>query len=295
MTGVVVLEHVTRVTPLGVRFRDLATDAFVSWGIAAEVYPEGQPEIRRSGLVNRADVFVFNNLPSLRDVEFGRGDDAYWAAQTPRYPFVLDVRDNQSRYLPFTLSVTLPVRRLLGFLVNSPLSSPLTVQASSSTQSLPLFSAPSRPAPDGMGVLRAEIVDVITGEPAAWAVLEARGPGQPLATGMADEAGRVMLPVPYPKPIVTLASPGSPAMPLTGQAWPVDFTVRYRRRTPVPLVPDLADVLTQPPATSWRDTAATVPLAQTTLRFGRDGVIASLTGLGLPSPNLLITPAVSPP
>jgi hypothetical protein len=295
MTNVVVLEHVTRVTPLGVRFRDLATNAFVSWGIAAEVYPEGQAEIRRSGLVNRADVFVFNNLPSLREIEFGAGDDAYWAAQTPRYPFVLDVRDNESRYLPFTLSVQLPVRRLLGFLVNSPLSSPLTLQTSSSTQSLPLFSAPSRPAPDGMGVLRAEVVDVTTGERAAWAVLEARGPGQPLATGMADEMGRVMLPIPYPKPIVTLASPGSPAMPLTEQSWPIDFTVRYRRRTPVPRVPDLADVLTQPAATAWRDTGATVPLTQIALRFGRDAVIASETAPGVPSPRLLITPAVSPP
>ena len=295
MIRVAVLEHLTRVTPLGVRFRDTATAGFVSWGLSAEVYPAGHPERRIRGIVNRSDVFVFQNLPGLREIEFGAGDNAFWAAQPPRFPFVLEVSDTQGRFLPFALNVLLPVRRLLGLAINSPISSPLTQQISSSRETLPVFSAPSRLALDGMATLRAEIVDRITGTPAAWAVVEAKGPGQALSTGLADENGGLMLPLSYPKPVITLGSPGSPPMPITGQTWPIDFTVRYRRREPVPAVPDLADVLTQPAATAWRDVAATVPLTQVTLQFGREAVLASLTGAGLPSPNLFITPAGSPP
>jgi hypothetical protein len=295
MNRVAVLEHLTRVTPLGVRFRDAATSGYVSWGLTAEVYPSGQPERRTSGVVNRSDVFAFQNLPGLREIEFGAGDDAFWTAHPPQFPFVLEVSDTQGRFLPFALNVLLPVRRLLGYQVNSPLSSPLSGQSSSSRAALPIFSAPSRAALDGLGTLRAEIVDVATGAPAAWAVVEAKGPGQALVTGVADEGGRVMLPLPYPKPVVTLGSPGSPALPITGQSWSIDITVRYRRRTPVPAVPDLGDLLTQPGATAWRDTAATVPLTQATLEFGRDVVLASLTGANLPAAHLFITPAGSPP
>ena len=48
MTSVDVLDRVTLVTPLGVRFLDGATGAFVSGGLSAEVYPKGQPDRRTS-------------------------------------------------------------------------------------------------------------------------------------------------------------------------------------------------------------------------------------------------------
>ena len=294
MTGVEVLDRFTRVTPLSVRFLDGATGAYVTGALSVEVYPKGEPDRRTRAIVNRASVFTFRNLPSLSRIERGAGDAAFWAAETPRYPFVLDVRDADDLFLPFTLDVLLPARRILGIAFNSPASSPLASQTGSSSQSLPVFSSPARAIPDAMGALRAEIVDSGTGAPAAWAVLEARGPGQALATGLADGAGRVLLPLPYPKPIVTLGSPGSPSLPLTSQTWPIDFTVRYRRRVPARAIPDLADVLTQPAATAWKDVARTTAWTHATLRFGRDLVLASVTGGGAASPTLLITPAGSP-
>jgi hypothetical protein len=294
MTSVGVLERVTIVTPLGVRFLDGATGAYVTGALSVEVYPKGEPDRRTRAIVTRTSVFVFRDLPSLSQIERGAGDAAFWAAETPRYPFVLEVRDGDDRFLPFTLDVLLPARRLLGIAFNSPPSSPLASQTSSSSESLPVFSSPARAIPDAMGALRAEIVDSGTGAPAAWALVEAKGPGQPIATGLADAAGRVMLPLPYPKPVVTLGSPGSPSLPLTAQTWPIDFTVRYSRGVSIPTVPDLAAVLAQPAATVWRDVARTTPLTQGTLRFGRDLVLASVTGAGTPSSTLLITPAGSP-
>lgn len=291
MTDIAVLERVVRVTPLGVRLRDVATGSFVTDGLTADVYPRVEPERRTRAIVNRASVFVFNGLPGMSEVERGSGDEPYWAAQVPRYPFVLDVQDLQRRFLPFTLNVLLPVRRLLTFGFGSPLTSPLSSPLAAADRWLPIYSSPSRSLPDGMGAVRAEIVDSGTGQPAAWALLEAKAPGQLIATGMTDAAGRVFLPLTYPKPIVTLGSPGSPSLPVTSQTWAIDFTVRYSRAVPPPAAPDLAAALAQPAATVWQDVARTTPWTQATLRFGRELVLASLRTTGEPSPTLLITPA----
>jgi len=306
MTSVAVLEQLSIVTPLAVVFRDEATLGFYSDGLSAVVYPLGEPERTVSGVVNRSGVFVFRNLPGLRQVEQWSGDADFWAAQTPRFDFVLEARDTAGRFLPWSLGVKLPQRHLLsvdlvsgmdaGSPPSSPLPSPSNTQTGSDTAFLPLFSAASRPAPEGMGVLRAQLWDASAGEPAAWALIEAKAGEQRTVTGMADADGRVMLPLPYPKPALSLGSSlGSPlgsGGPINQQSWPVAFTVRYRRRTPVPRLPDLVDVLLQPPVTAWQETSRTTAWTSATLRFGRDLVLASRadSGGGAGPSTLLITP-----
>ncbi|MBV8519275.1 MAG: hypothetical protein JO197_17910 [Acidobacteria bacterium] len=281
---VIVLERVPMLTPLAVRFRDEATREYASSSLLVQAYPEGLPELRTSGLANPSGIFVFRDLPWMRDVEHGDGDDAFWATQTTR-TFIVEVRDLGGLYLPCWFSVEVPHRGVFGIdYATSPPAAPF----------VPLFSAPTRNAPDGMGVLRAELIDAETGEPAAWALVEAKAGEQRLVTGMADAQGRVMLPLFYPKPVITLGSPGSVNTPLTQQTWAVDFTVRYRRRTPVPALPDLVDVLTQPPATAWEETSPLTPWTQTTLQFGRELRLSTHAGGGA-TPTLLITPAGSPP
>ncbi|MEO8380043.1 MAG: hypothetical protein ABI779_10310 [Acidobacteriota bacterium] len=290
MTSVAVLERLSIVCPLGVRFRDEATGSFVTDSLSVTVWPAAQPEQRTSGITNNGTVFVFRNLPGLREVERGDGDGAYWAAQTPRFAFVLEVRDRAGRYLPYRLPIQLPQRRILGIDLTSPLSSPLAMQIGLEEGSLPLFSAPSRSALDGLGTLRAELLDTGTQRPAAWALVEAKAGEQRLVTGMADHEGRVMLPLFYPKPVITLGSPGSGNTPLTQQTWSVDFTVRYRRREPVPEIPDLVDVLTQPAATAWEQSSPLTGWTQATLQFGRELRLATASG-GVGTSTLLITPA----
>jgi len=292
MTSVVVLEQISIVTPLAVVFRDEATLGFFSDGLSAVVYPLGEPERTVIGVVNRSGVFVFRNLPGLRAVEQGSGDADFWAAQMPRFDFVLEARDIAGRFLPWSLGVKLPQRHLLGigFDAGSPPASPLTGQTGSDTAFLPLFSAASRPAPEGLGVLRAELWDADAGEPAAWALIEAKAGEQRTVTAMADADGRVMLPLPYPKPALTLGSPLGSGGPINQQSWPVAFTVRYRRRVPAPLIPNLVDVLLQPPVTAWQETSRTTAWTSATLRFGRDLVLASRADGGGASSTLLITP-----
>jgi hypothetical protein len=294
MTSVAVLERLSIVCPLGVRFRDEATSAYITDSLSVIVYPASQPELRTSGVSNNGSVFVFRNLPGLRGVEHGDGDSAYWTAQTPRFDFVLEVHDRAGRYLPYSLAIKLPQRRILTIEVTSPLSSPPAMQAGREEGSLPLFSSASRSALDGLGVLRTELHDAGTGLPASWALVEARTGEQRLVTGMADREGRVMLPLFYPKPVITLGSPGSSNTPLTQQTWAVDFTVRYRRREPVPEIPDLVDVLTQPAATAWEQTSPLTVWTRATLQFGRELRLATASG-GAGTATLLITPAGSPP
>ena len=289
MTRVDVLETLSIVTPLAVRLRDEATLAFVSDGLSATVHPPGVPELAVSGTINRAGLFVFRNLPGLRRIEQGSGDAGFWAANPPQAGFVLEVGDAAGRFLPWSLGVKLPQRSVLGLGLTSPPASPVTVQTGGETASLPLYSAPSRPAPEGLGVLRAELWDADADEPAAWALIEARAGEQRRVTGMADAGGRVMLPLPYPKPPSELGSPLGGGGPVTRLSWPVAFTVRYRRRSPVPRVPDLADVLTQPPVTAWQETSRTTPWTSATLSFGRDLVLASSASGGGASSTLLIT------
>jgi len=290
---VAVLERLSLVTPLGVRFRDEATGSYVGDALSVVVYPAGQPELRTSGIVNPSSIFVFRNLPGLRDLEFGEGDTAYWN-DAPRFDFILEVVDRANRYLPFQLPIQLPQRRILGIELTSPLSSPLAMQIGLEEGFLPLFSSPSRASLDGLGVMRAELVDGGTGLPASWALLEAKAGEQRLVTGMADRQGRVMLPLFYPKPVITLGSPGNTNTPLAQQTWAVDFTVRYRRREPVPDIPDLVDVLTQPAAQAWEQTSPLSAWTQATLQFGRELRLATTAG-GVGTSTLLITPAGSPP
>jgi len=294
VTAVTVLERLSMVCPLGVRFRDEATGSYIADSLSVVVYPAEQPELRISGVPNPSSIFVFRNLPGMREVEHGSGDSEYWSAQTPRFDFVLEVVDRAGRYLPFQLPVQLPQRRILGIELTSPLSSPLSFQVGNEEGSLPLFSSAARPAVDGMGVLRAQLLDAGTELPAAWALVEAKAGEQRLVTGMADREGRVMLPLFYPKPVITLGSPGTSNTPLTQQTWAVDFTVRYRRREPVPEIPDLVDVLTQPVATAWEQISPLTGWTQATLQFGRELRLATAAG-GAGTSALLITPAGSPP
>ena len=147
MTASRVLERLTMVTPLGVRFRDEATGAYVTDALSVKVYPKGQPERRTQ---RRLEPRERVRLPEPSGAAVGSSRAAATRitgrAETPRYPFVLEVRDGDARYLPFTLDDPAAARRLLGIELASPLSSPLTSQTGSRARALPLFSSPARAA-----------------------------------------------------------------------------------------------------------------------------------------------------
>lgn len=254
-------ERLSIVAPLGVRFRDRATGDIVSDGLDAFVWPAGAPERAVRGVENRAGAFAFFGLPGMRAVEQGSGDSDFWDAPSPQSPFVLALRDRLGRFLPLRLAVQLPARGFLGLSTADPADVP-PVQTSGPLASMPLASAPSRTPLQAMAVLHATLFDAAHGEAAAWAVVEAAAGDQTTVTGIADGSGTVMLPMPWPTPILTTSS-GPPPPPLSGQTWQVTVSVRYRRRVPPPEVPDLAEILSQP----------RVQTSTAELSFGRELVL----------------------
>ena len=296
-----VLERLSILAPLGIRFRDTVSQALIADGLIVTAYPFSSPLRRVQGFPNRSGTYVLHNLPGMRDIEQGAGDEEFWANLPPKRPFVVEVVDANRRFQPFSLTVDLPVRGLLTLecLLGSP--------PDAGMPAIPLYSAPARTAPGAMAVLRTTLAvpqaplhpqDPLTTLPAAWAMLEVHSAGQPPVRGFADAQGRVALIFPYPEPLDFADDPEDPTslaagLPLTEQIWAVQLQAMYTPLLPVPPIPDLCAILMQSPAQLWQDSAQTQQLAEVQLRFGQELVVRSHdTATGQPLSNLFITPTV---
>jgi hypothetical protein len=279
-TATRVLERITRLAPLGIRFWDEVSARVVSDGLVVEVYASGDSERRTAARPNRSGVFVLPHLPGSRDPSFelGTGDAAFWQRLQPR-PHVLEVNDRTGCFQPFTLDHPAPSRML---------AMPACLPPANM---VPLFSTPARPVPEGMAVVRADLVHVpvqAAPVPASWAVLEVRVPGHPPARGVADREGRVAVIFPWPGPIAGPARPASPPH-ASGSLWDQEWAVRldafYDPVAPAPCLPDLCRTLTQRAAMLWTDSIGTRPLPDQTLRYGQESIAGAL----------FVTTAGSPP
>jgi hypothetical protein len=191
----------------------------------------------------------------------------------------VSVRDPERRFLPFTFEADLPFRGLFELPCESPPHSPLAGRVGA----LPVFSTAWRPIPAGATVARAQLVDAVTGKPAASALLEVTVAGATFR-GLADARGNVVVVLPYPEPAGSIGSPpGGTAVPFTQQRWPVTVACSYGRVGSPPDPPDLCHVLEQPPAAL--DVAGPLELA-----YGRELVLRAAAGS-----EVHVTPAVSPP
>ena len=323
-----VIARLTRTAPLGLRFWDEVTGKLVGDGLAVTAYPPSNPWRRIEAVVNRAGVYVLAGLPVLREVEFGNGevalpngspakatlkDDEFWNSPPAKATFKIEVVDTWRRFQPFLLTIQAPVEKIVTW------HDPTLTSPPESSQGIPLYSAASRSAPAAMAVLRAEMRewksgDNHEGEPASWAVLEARVAGQQIAQGFADEKGRVALFLAYPPPVThqlgsppAISAPGNEGPSLRDQKWSIELSARFDKLSPrppfpdpppdlVPVLPELVDVLSQSPATLWADTRRDEVLTETVLSFGQEQVIRSVDrATNRARSILLISAAGSPP
>jgi len=303
-----VLERVTHVAPLGLRFHDAATGERVGGGLTVTVYPANNSARRVEAFVNRSGTYVLHHAPGLREFEHGAGDDEFWNNLPPPQTFVVEVVDQERRFQPFLFEAELPAPRgLFNWL------SPFEPSPPAGARSVPLYSAPARALSSGMAVIRADLWNAQAGAPAAWAVVEARLNGQLQARGLSDERGSVALIFPYPKPTDSpLASPvASPPVnknvPLLEQTWELTFNAGYApqpdaaatRLAPLPDLRATLDQLNAPHAVLWTDFAGQEELAGATLKYGQELILKSQDSITVspPAPQsvLFITPAGSPP
>ena len=304
-----VIERLTLVAPLGLCFRDEVSGKIIGDGLVVTAYPATRPERRVRAVSNLSGIYVLRHLPGLRDFENGQGPTNVWDSPPSRRPFVIEVVDDERRFQPFLMTTHLPGRDVFVWEELSPVSPPGTMV------DVPLYSAPTRTVPAAMAVLRADLWDPTAGPhpkggPAAWAVIAARMPGQPIVRGIADDKGRIALIFPYPDPgsdafgsplDSPLLSPPVGGSSLRHQQWTIELEAAYKRLHPVPplrhvpALPDLGDVLTQPAAILWAAFDHT-ELAAKTLTFGKELVVKSDTFIeGSPKSVLYISPAGSPP
>lgn len=272
-------ERVSLTCPLGLRFLDVARNAFVtadgagaplrreSLGLRAEAWPVKAPRQKITGTVTPSGVLAFHGLPGLREFENSGLDDP-WSSPPPARDFQIEVSDTLGRFLPCTFVISAPQEGLALFAEHG---SPPWIEAGA----VPLFSAASRTLPGGLAVVRAELHELATGKPAAWALMEASyfsAGSWHTARGLADKEGRVLLMFAYPEGQRRAfgASPPGSARGLSHQEWTLKFAVFYE---PVDRPEETADYrrrLAQPLAQAWRGLSPITALEYETLCFGRE-------------------------
>jgi hypothetical protein len=224
------LERAPRNTALGVRFWDVATGQLSIDGLRVEVFHRGNPHVRTLARPGPGGVYAAHAVPGLRDFEFADADpaQALWPAATR--PCRIEVSDPEGRYLPMAFDADLPARGLFTWLAPwlsppQPLPFPLTPGSppAAMLQRVPLFSAPSRPPPDPLAVVHAQLVDQGTRRELAWTLLGVSIGGVSCGLGLSDRRGRAMVLFPYPEPQRRMFASPMPAH--DDFSWDVELTV----------------------------------------------------------------------
>lgn len=246
MTDVRILERVSRNAALGLKFWDTAENTSAIDGLRVEVFPRANPTARVRAVVNRSGIYVAHSLPGLRDFEFSdAAPDDLWADATR--PFRVEVRDPFGRFLPIAFDADLPARGLFTWLAPwlsppQPIALPTTPGSPPQLllERIPLFSSPSRPVPEPLAVVYAQMRELGTETGLAWGVLGVTIDGVTRGLGLADPLGRVAVMFPYPEPPrMSLASPPEPRNDFS---WPLALTAFGIPASPASAIPDLADL-----------------------------------------------------
>ena len=277
--------HVRRAL-LGVQCRDVADGRVVSDGLQLVLHDLWQPLPTRQVRVlsaNRSGVFALHDFPGIRsfltpseaDSNAAFALDDLGSPASPDLPrFRLTVHDTLNRYVDLALTPALG-QGLWGPLGET--SSPAALP--DALPHVPLYSAATRTPPIGMASLRTELRSAShPAQPIAWAHLRLMLNGIALAEGLSDAAGRVLMVFPLPRPREGLPH-GSPATAAALLDWPVTLQAFWSPARRADLaqgrVPDLAELLAQPPVPLLQHAVPPTPLGTLTLRAGQPLLVAS--------------------
>ena len=299
--GVVISERIAPVprivTPLGIRFRDVALDEPIADGLVVFVKAKQLDDGPRPVAANPSGVFGFHGLPLLHDVEYpSRGEVPIGQ---PQIPFVVMVADRLSRFLPAVFGVDVPLGAALSPPAYDRDPDPAPVLDAY------LFSAPARPVTSGFAAVRAQLLDRDTGAPAAHALVRVTLADRSVL-GAADERGRVLVLLPYPllERLRLGSPPGAGAQAPSRQSWPATVEVWFRPDLPKPFgdvpmlpppwttLPGLKGILeNQESAFIWPAVSGSPATAWTgTLLYDRELVVRTGT-----TSELWISRGASPP
>jgi len=254
-------------TLLGIRFWDPVTDDQVRYGLQVTAWPEGQAEAGCEAFRTGGGIYAFRGLAGMRALEFPEEGADPWSEPTVR--FIVQVLDSLSRYQPLVFAVNVPFR---GVFPTAALYSPEGLNAAGCW----LFSAPTRTIPAGFGVVRAQLAEAFSDEPAAYAVLGVEIAGETWY-GISGNDGQVTVVFPVPD-FTSLTNFTSPVSAVPMQSWPLTTRVRYApswQETPVgALAPNVRSLFDQPTREIWlTDSGATGSALNSDFVFGEELIL----------------------
>ncbi len=276
-----VLEELEVFCPLGLRFWDAVRDRQVRQGLRVRAWPHVARRPVVEAFRTRSGVYAFQGLPGLLPVE--RPSPGWPAASPASRDFVVEVTDPRRRFLPAAFRVELPLAERGVFLARPP-GSPVLAPPG-----FYLFPAPTRGHGPEIAAVRGELIDAVTGRPAARALVRVDLPAAPTSVTVADQGGRFAALFPFPPLVGTLvplsssppASPASPpAPPIAVRTWDLSVRVAYEpgrlAALPGSAEPEYREVLRQAAAGVLLDDASPPAAADAwtgTLGFGADVVV----------------------
>lgn len=261
------IERVTTYTPLGLRFWDAVADRQITEGLRVRAWPANRPPRRYvSAFRTKGGIYAFRDLPGLRALEYPVGDDVPFSSMVPR-SYLVEVADQQRRFLPMRFEVDLPITEYSG--VYRPFYAASPPQPDEAR--FYLFSAPARSAPTATAVIHAQLMEANSETPAAWACVEMIVDGISYFS-YSDKRGCVAIFLPWPSLII--GSP--PSGKLTEQCWEVFVQVRYRSKTAIEL-DDLwkIDRISQQPVANLYETTTSIaqPFLVSHLCYGQELIV----------------------
>ncbi|GES36253.1 hypothetical protein RAJCM14343_1504 [Rhodococcus aetherivorans] len=290
-------------TPLGVAFYDLLTDAPITDGLTVSARASDQIGAFRAAVPTPSGVHAISGLPVLRNVECprpGSGERLELDDLPSGFGVAIDVivEDRYGRFLPTAMRIVAPRR---GLVVAADALAGCAALAWSVPDDMPMFlmSGPQRSVPASSAVVRACLRDHATMAPAAHAVLVIET-ALSRTVGVADATGNVLVAFPYPEFDVTTLPGSTPAgshgIPTAAQHWPVTVEVRW---DPSELsfpsgvdIPRIHSVFCQRPGLVFPDDAAAgAPSSAGVLQYGVPLVLASANTAADRTSYLFVEPA----
>lgn len=270
-TPVRVVDVHTWVTPFGVQFFNAVTGDHIKEGLRVTAWAVDEARRRIEATATPGGTYALHRVPGLGREARGRGDEKYWSQPPRTRRFAFEVLDVQSRFIPVGFDALLPARGL--FRPDCPALSPPLPEAG-----VRLYPRPTRPAPQGMATVRAELRSTVSDAAASWARIVARYQGRMLGDAIADENGIVQLNFPYPEPPrpplssppVLLSPPGE-----TTPSWAVELLIFHSPALSASRVPDYCALQQQPAARLLEMRSPPRDISEVSVELGREAVVAT--------------------
>jgi hypothetical protein len=280
-----VLETVSKKTLLGIRFWDPSLNAQVSFGLSAILYPVDNHRKRVYAICSRSGVYAFNDIPGMLDVETASSNDEdALTSPMPTKQFVLKVNDPRKRFVSVALLIELPLPYNGLFLVDDSPGSP-----GNPPPGFNLYSSIYRHAASQFTFVRGDLINRVTGQPAANALVRVQTEDDFSWYGISNEEGKFAVMMPYP--LLNISFGGSPStsdgVRLFQRTWSVNISVLYAPLDQVSLadseLPDYSSILNQDQALIYPELPETIESPETVLGevtevqadlvYGRDLII----------------------